>query len=136
MIDIENAIYTELAENLRESFPDIHISGEYVNAPASFPHVSFVEQDNYTPIAHRDSHDSERFAMLLYEVNVYCNKGTGKKALCRRITKFIDDFMYTKNFVRISLTPVPNLENGTIYRLTARYRAETDGVNLYRPASY
>lgn len=136
MIDIENVIYTELAEKLRETFPDIHLSGEYVNAPPGFPYVSFVEQDNYTPMFHRDSSSTERFAMLLYEVNVYCNKGTGRKALCRKIMTLIDDFMYAKNFVRISLAPVPNLENGTIYRLTARYRAETDGTNLYRPTSY
>ena len=33
---------------------------------------------------------------------------------------------------RISLSPVPNMKNATIYRLVARYKAETDGTNLYR----
>lgn len=46
--------------------------------------------------------------------------------------KVIDDLMYQRNFTRISLSPIPNLENASIYRLVARYRAETDGTNLYR----
>ena len=111
MIDVESQIYTPIAEALRAQFPGILVSGEYVNAPTRFPYVSLVEQDNYTTEAHMDSGDTERFATLMYEV---------------------DDLMYAKNFRRTSLSPVPNLENATIYRLVARYKAETDGTTLYR----
>ena len=97
-----------------------------------FPHVSIVEQDNYPTLTHLSTSDSEEYATIMYEVNVYSNKSSGKKAQCRSIMKVIDDLMYRRNFTRISLSPVPNLENATIYRLVARYRAETDGVNLYR----
>ena len=75
---------------------------------------------------------SVEFSTLMYEVNVYSNKSVGKKAACREIITFIDSLMYSKNFRRISLSPVPNMENATIYRLVARYKAETDGTNLYR----
>lgn len=132
MIDVENQIYTPIAEALREAFPGIDTSGEYVKAPSAFPHVSIVEQDNYPTPTHLSTSDSEEFATIMYEVNVYSNKSSGKKAQCRSIMKVIDDLMYRRNFTRISLSPVPNLENATIYRLVARYRAETDGVNLYR----
>lgn len=44
----------------------------------------------------------------------------------------IDELLYQKNFTRLSLTPVPNMENANIYRLLARYRVETDGTTLYR----
>ena len=110
----------------------ILVSGEYVNAPTRFPYVSLVEQDNYTTEAHMDSGDTERFATLMYEVNVYSDKAGGKKSVCRKIMRFVDDLMYAKNFRRTSLSPVPNLENATIYRLVARYKAETDGTTLYR----
>lgn len=132
MIDVENQIYTPIAEALREAFPGIDTSGEYVKAPSAFPHVSIVEQDNYPTLTHLSTSDSEEFSTIMYEVNVYSNKSSGKKAQCRSIMKVIDDLMYRRNFTRISLSPVPNLENATIYRLVARYRAETDGVNLYR----
>lgn len=132
MIDVENQIYTPIAEALREAFPGIDTSGEYVKAPSAFPHVSIVEQDNYSTLTHLSTSDSEEYATIMYEVNVYSNKSSGKKTQCRSIMKVIDDLMYRRNFTRISLSPVPNLENATIYRLVARYRAETDGVNLYR----
>lgn len=131
MIDIENQIYTPIAKALRNKFSGIIVSGEYINAPPDFPYVSIVEQDNYTTQAHMDN-GSVEFSTLMYEVNVYSNKSVGKKAACREIITFIDSLMYSKNFRRISLSPVPNMENATIYRLVARYKAETDGTNLYR----
>ena len=132
MIDVENQIYTPIAQALREAFPGINVSGEYVRTPSSFPHVSIVEQDNYPTTEHLSTSDTEQFVSLMYEINIYSNKSSGKKAQCRSIMKVIDDLMYAKNFRRTSLSPVPNLENATIYRLVARYKAETDGTTLYR----
>lgn len=132
MIDVESQIYTPIAVALREAFPGIDVSGEYVKAPSTFPHVSIVEQDNYPTLEHLSTSDKEQFATLMYEVNVYSNKSTSKKTQCRNIMKVIDDLMYQRNFTRISLSPIPNLENASIYRLVARYRVETDGANLYR----
>lgn len=132
MIDVESQIYTPIAVALRKTFPGIDVSGEYVKAPSAFPHVSIVEQDNYPTLEHLSTSDKEQFATLMYEVNVYSNKSTSKKSQCRNIMKVIDDLMYQRNFTRISLSPIPNLENASIYRLVARYRAETDGTNLYR----
>ena len=132
MIDVESQIYTPIAVVLRETFPGIDVSGEYVKSPSAFPHVSIVEQDNYPTLEHLSTSDKEQFATLMYEVNVYSNKSTSKKSQCRNIMKVIDDLMYQRNFTRISLSPIPNLENASIYRLVARYRAETDGTNLYR----
>lgn len=132
MIDVENQIYTPIAEALRAEFPGISISGEYVAAPSKFPYVSIVEQDNYTTAFRMDSSNQERFATLMYEVNVYSNKNPGKKSVCRKVMNAVDKLMYSMNFRRISLSPIPNMENATIYRLVARYRAETDGKTLYR----
>ena len=132
MIDIEKLVYTPIAESLRKRFKEITVSGEYVNAPPKFPYVSIVEQDNYMSANRLDSSDREKFSTLMYEVNVYSDKAGKKKTVCREIMGVIDEMLYGKNFTRISMSPVPNLENGTIYRLVARYKAETDGENLYR----
>nr|DAP92863.1 MAG TPA: hypothetical protein [Caudoviricetes sp.] len=132
MIDIEKLVYTPIAESLRKRFKGITVSGEYVNSPAKFPYVSIIEQDNYTTQSHLDSSDMERYATVMYEVNVYSDKAGKKKTVCREIMGVIDEMLYKQNFTRISLSPVPNMENGTIYRLVARYRAETDGCTMYR----
>lgn len=132
MIDVESKVYTPIAGALRDAFSGIFVSGEYVKAPSSFPHASIVEMDNYTSTDRMDTSDTERFATIMYEVNVYSNKAVGKKTECKEIMAFIDDLMYKMNFKRLSLAPVPNMDDATIYRMTARYRAETDGTTLYR----
>lgn len=132
MIDVESKVYTPIAVALRDAFSGIFVSGEYVKAPSSFPHVSLVEMDNYTSADRLDTADEERFSTLMYEVNVYSNKTSGKKSECKEIIGFIDKLMYKMNFKRLSLAPVPNMDDATIYRMTARYRVETDGENFYR----
>ena len=132
MIDVEAQIYSPLATLLRSTHSGISVSGEYVKAPSEFPFVSIVEADNYMSAANLSTADTEQFATLMYEVNVYSNKNTGKKSECKAIMATVDAFMYGLNFTRLSLSPVPNMDNASIYRMTARYRAETDGTNLYR----
>lgn len=132
MIDIESEVYTPIAEALRTAFPGIDVSGEYAKAPTSLPHVSIVERDNYTPKEYLDTSDTEQYAALMYEVTVYSDKAQGKKTECRKIMGKVDEMMYARNFRRTTLTPVPNLENASIYRLLARFEAVTDGTTIYR----
>ena len=132
MIDIESAVFTPVAKALRDAFPGISVSSTYVHAPKSFPHVSLVEQDNYPTGERLDNGPEETFATVMYEVNVYSDKATGKKGHCRKMMMVIDRVLYGLNFKRLNMNPVPNMEDANIYRLTARYRAETDGTTLYR----
>lgn len=132
MIDIESQVFTPIAQEIRSQFPGSFVTGEYVKAPSKFPHISIVESDNYISLNRRDTSDTERYSTVMYEVNVYSNKSTGKKTECRQIMGIIDHMMCARNFTRLSMTPVPNLEDATIYRITARYRAETDGTKLFR----
>lgn len=132
MIDVERMIFTPIAEGLRKKFKGIDVSGAYIKSPPKFPHASIVEQDNYTTTINQDSSDTERFATVMYEVNVYSNKAGESKAECRSILSEIDKMLYAMNFTRISMTPVPNMDSASIYRLVARYRAETDGTSIYR----
>lgn len=132
MIDIESEIYGPIAKTLREDFPGINVSGEYVRSPSVFPHVTIEESDNYISQDKLSSSDVEEYSSLLYTVNVYSNKTSGKKAECRKIMARISELLYAKNFRRISCTPVPNMQNATIYRLVAQFVVETDGKTLYR----
>jgi len=131
MIDVKNIIYTPIAQAVREQF-QADVKSDYVRIPTKFPHVSIIESDNYITLSHRDTGDAEKYSTVMYEVSVYSNKSGEKEVECRSIMSFIDSMMYQRNFTRLSMTPVPNYEDATIYRLVARYRAETDGENIYR----
>ncbi len=133
MIDIENAVFNRVATKVREVFPDIFMTGEYVNSPSSFPAASLVEMDNSTRIETIDSGSNENHANVMYEVNVYSNKTTGKKSECKAIIALVDQEMLAMGFSRSTLTPVPNEYDSTIYRMVGRYRATVShDHNIYR----
>ena len=130
MIDCENEVYTRIARVLRDKFPGINIAGEYVNAPSSFPHVSITQSDN--SVVSEQMTGSAEMAQVMFEINIYSNKADGRETECKSIAKVIDDVMFKMNFKRIALTPIPNMEDATIYRIVARYRVMTDGKYFYR----
>ena len=123
MIDIENAVFNRVATKVREVFPDIFMTGECVKSPSSFPAASLVEMDNSTRVDTIDSGSNENHANVMYEVNVYSNKTVGKKSECKEIIALLDEAMLALGFSRVTLTPVPNEYDSTIYRMVARYRA-------------
>ena len=133
MIDIESSVFSTVITKVREQFPNIYMVGEYVKSPSSFPAVSLVEMDNTTRTDTIDSSSNENHANVMYEVNVYSNKTTGKKSECKEIIALIDKEMLALGFVRVTLTPVPNMNDSTIYRMVGRYRASVSADNkIYR----
>jgi hypothetical protein len=79
------------------------------------------------------SSENENHATLMYEVNVYSNKTKGKKTECKEIISLIDKEMTLVGFTRIMLQPIPNMDDATIYRMTARYRAVVSkGKKIFR----
>lgn len=130
--NINAKIFDPIATALREQYDGIYVTGEYIDAPPQFPAVSIVEGDNYIDTDKMSSKPNEEYSVIMYEVEVYTNKDVGKVQQARNILESIDAILYDLNFTRISMTPVPNMANRSIYRLAARYRAETDGEIIYR----
>lgn len=123
MIDVENEVFDSVATTVRAKYPNIHMVGEYVKTPPKFPSVSIVEMDNQSYQRTEDSGNVENHASLMYEVNIYSNKTTGKKSECKAIASLIDEQMLALGFARIMLQPIPNLDDATIYRMVGRYSA-------------
>ena len=123
MIDIEAEIFNEVASAVKEKYPDIFITAEYVRSPSVFPCVSLVEVDNTSLAETQTSCSQENHVTVMYELNVYSNKTKGKKAECKEIAAFIDEILVNLNFSRTMLEPVPNEDSATIYRMLGRYRA-------------
>lgn len=122
MIDIENEVFTKIATELRSRFSGINVYGEDVRTPSSFPCVSIVEADNYTVKNTQDSSNNENHANLMYEVNVYSNKTSGKKSECKEILSVIDEMLLGMGFTRTMKNPV-TMDDATIYRMVSRYSA-------------
>ena len=133
MIDAEQEIFSEISAKVRAKYPKIFMTGEYVSAPSSFPCVSLVEIDNATFRNSQTQSGQENHAAVTYELNVYSNKKTGKKAECKEIAVFIDGLLMERNFTRMLLEPIPNTQDATIYRMLGRYRAVIDkNHTIYR----
>ena len=133
MINIENEIFNDVSTRVRTSVPDIYMSGEYVKSPPAFPAVSLVEMDNAQHTSTQTSSEMENHADVMYEVNVYSNKKVGKKSECKKIIALIDEEMTAIGFTRTMLQPIPNMDDATIYRMVARYKAIVSKENvIYR----
>ena len=126
MIDAESEIFAQIAARVRATYPKVFITGEYVSAPSSFPCVSLVEVDNAALRSTQTQAAQENHAAVTYEVNIYSNKKTGKKAECKELAAFIDELLAAWNFTRMMLEPLPNIQDATIYRMLGRYRAVID----------
>lgn len=123
MIDVESEIFTKISTVVREEYDGIFMTGEYVKSPPTFPCVSLMEVDNQVYQSTRDSSTIENHAQVMYEVNVYSNKMSGKKSECKAILSLIDSQMETLGFTRTLMNSIPNEDDATIYRMVARYRA-------------
>jgi hypothetical protein len=121
MINIEEELFSEVATDVRNVYPEIYITGEYVKSPPTFPCASIIEMDNTVYTKTQTSLCNENHCQVMYEVNVYSNKTIGKKAECKAIISLIDNKMLSKGFTRTMLQPIPNMDNATIYRIVARY---------------
>ena len=130
MIEIESKIYSPVATALKNEFSSIYVTSEPALIPTEPLTVSIVQQDSYSSPRKQDNSLKEKYAIVMFQVDVYSNKQSGKRTECKKVMAFIDSMFFDLNFMRISLTPIP-MGDG-YYRLTARYRAETDGTTMYR----
>jgi hypothetical protein len=123
MIDIERDVFNFISKPVKKVFPDLYLTDVYVRQPSRFPAATVIEMENTTYDASLDSASVEHHNTLVYEVNVYSNKIKGKKNECKAIIALIDELMVRLGFSRTMLQPIPNMDDSTIYRMTARYRA-------------
>lgn len=123
MIDIERDVFNFISTPVKAEFPEIYLTDIYSRTPSRFPAATIIEVDNTTHEATLDSSTVEHHSSVVYEVNVYSNKVRGKKNECRAIMTLIDNLMVKLGFNRTMLQPIPNMDDSTIFRMTARYRA-------------
>lgn len=132
MIDFEREIYTYVVKRVQAVHGDVEFSGVDERLPSKFPFVSLVEADNATRTDTIDSGSFENHANIMYEVNVYSNKSSGRKAECKAILATIDDTFVRMGFARTMREPAI-MDDATIYRMVSRYTAAIDkNGKIYR----
>lgn len=132
MNDCEDYIFDTVRKAVLAAYSNASIASEYIQTPAKFPHISLWAHDNTPAIGKQTNGKQEAVSTLAFTVNVYSNLRNRKKSEAKRIMELIDAELYKLNCIRTSYLPVPNMLDITIYRLTATYRVDYDGVNLYR----
>lgn len=115
-----------MADVLRLQFPGIWMSGRATDQPSEYPAVTLVERDNAVLREMSSVQSPEMAATVMYQADVYSNLVGGAKLEARKILQVLDEVMTGMGFARISLSPVDNLQDSTIYRLVARYEATVD----------
>ena len=125
MIDLENDIFSAVATELRAQFSGVQVYGEYVETPARFPAVTIVEADNRV-LTRMRTENIENAVSSMFEINVYSNKASGKKAEAKAIANAVDEKMSAIGYTRTFREQIPNLKDATIYRIVCRYEAVID----------
>ena len=122
MIDIENIVVDKIIDGLTKEFENITVSSEETKVPASFPAVLILEKSNTVYLDSRDE-NKENHVNVMFQADIYDNDVADKKSNCRNIATKLDDIMQKMGFTRTFLEPIANLEDATIYRISARYTA-------------
>lgn len=107
---------------LRAKFPGIWVSGDTQSLPAGFPAATISETSNSVYERMRTT-KIENAARIMIEVNAYSNKIGYKKSEAKSIAAAADTVLAELGFTRITMNPTTNLQDATIYRITARYEA-------------
>lgn len=130
MIDIENMLFDAVSKGMPSN---VRCSTPYQKYEKTFPVLTLAVEDNAVYEKSIDSSGIENAAEIMVEVNIYSNRQSGKKQECKRLISIADSILSELNLTRILCRPTPNLEDSTIYRMTARYRAIVDkNNNIYR----
>lgn len=125
MIDIENDIFDYVAKRIRATHSGCYVTGEFVETPAKFPAVTLVEADNRV-LERMRTNNIENAVSVMWEMNIYSNKASGRKSEAKAIANTADDVFAEIGFTRTFREQIPNLRDATIYRIVCRYEAVID----------
>lgn len=123
MIDFNNEVFTTVATAVRDNHAGATVIGEYTRKPSKFPTVTLDETQNVMVDRLEDSSNEEKFAGVVYRLQVFSNKQNGKKEQAREIFATADAEMRRMGFRRVSYTTTPEIYKSTVYEITATYEA-------------
>ena len=124
MIDFSHEIFNAVAVDLRSLYPGIRVVGEYISMPPKFPTVTIDEVQNIPE--HLDSAGYNKYARLIYRIQVFSNDENRKRAHAREIYAAADRKMQSMGFFCKTYSTTPEVYNAEVYSITATYEAVVD----------
>lgn len=122
MIDIENEVRELVETALRAEWPTISLYPCATPQVTSYPFVVLEEIDNHPYAKTADSSGEEKYAVTVWEANVYSNKIGEQAEEAKAIFAVIDGIFSGLGFARDRKKPV-NLGDSMKYRLNGRWSA-------------
>ena len=119
MIDIEELLVDEITKAL-EDYPNIIILSSELTALPQLPCVCINEIDNRLYKKALDTSETEQFAEVVYQVDVYSKYGDYKKREAKEIYSRVDELMYKLGFYRRNKHAIEFSEN-RVCRICSRY---------------
>lgn len=108
----------------------VFITNEYTPTPEKFPCLFIREADNFN--ADYNGSNVEVVTGVMVEVEAYTNKWDGKVEQAKELMGMVDGIFTPLGLTRTFMQPIPNMNDATIYRLSARYTAAVIGNTIYR----
>lgn len=131
--DIENQLFTEVATTLRTKYDGIYVTGVETYQPKRFPCAWFMERWASGNDRYLTNELDIPYFNLTYEAQVFSNKTSGAKQETKNIMNDIVKLMAKRGFRLMSNESVVNINDTSINRRVARFRAVVDkGGKVYR----
>ena len=119
MIEVSNEIFNAVAERLRFLYEGIQVKGEYDPSPAKFPCVT-IDEISHVPVF-LDSALENKYASVVYRVQVFSNKPAGKRAEARAIYTAVETVLMELGLYAKTYSTTPAIYNAEIYSITATF---------------
>lgn len=126
MIDKEDGLFAEIANELRKQFRDIYIIGKQLSSePPRFPAVFIIQENNVVNKRYSTFDEMENVAHITQYIEIYSNDKEQKEEICKSISLAIDNVLKTHGYCRMLNQPMVNADD-TIARRIMRYKKENE----------
>ena len=129
VFEIEQEIQTLIFNAVLTDYTNCVITNATIAAPSKFPCLGVVLSDNGTTQSMRDSSGEDNYHDITIRVNVWSNRTNGKQAEAEGIMNTVRGVVLPLNFRQVSCRPTSDINNATVYRLTAEFTATVDADN-------
>lgn len=126
MIDKEDGLFAEIANELRKQFHGIYIIGKQLSSePPRFPAVSIVQENNIVNTKFSTFNKTENVACITQYIEIYSNDNEQKEEICKSISLVVDNVLKFYGYIRMLNQPMVNADD-TIARRIMRYKKENE----------
>lgn len=126
MIDREDELFVDIADNLRKQFDGIYIIGKQLSSePPRFPAVSIVQENNIVNTKFSTFNELENVACITQYIEIYSNDNKQKEEICKSISLVVDNVLKFHGYIRMLNQPMVNADD-TIARIIMRYKKENE----------